>query len=119
MSGSERQIQVELGSRSYPIWVGEKVSPEHLFPYLRAKKVLLVADTHTAELYGEHYLEALKQAPADVALSVFDAGESSKNLGTIEKICRDAVKAGLDRGSVFAALGGGVCGDMTGLAAAL
>ena len=119
MSGTEREIHVELGSRSYPIWAGENVSPDRLFPYLRAKKVLLVADTHTAELYGERYLAALKQAPAEVTLSVFEAGEQSKNLGTIEKICRDAVKAGLDRSSVFAALGGGVCGDMTGLAAAL
>ena len=119
MSGTEKQIHVELGPRSYQILVGEKASPEHLFPFLKAKKVLLVADTHTAELYGERYLEALKQAPAEVTLSVFEAGEQSKNLGTIEKICRDAVKAGLDRTSVFAALGGGVCGDMTGLAAAL
>ena len=119
MSGTARQIQVELGSRSYPIRVEENASPEFLVPFLRAKKVLLVADTHTAELYGERYLAALKQAPAAVTLSVFEAGEQSKNLGTIEKICRDAVKAGLDRTSVFAALGGGVCGDMTGLAAAL
>lgn len=119
MSGIEKQIRVELGSRSYPILAGENISPEYLFPYLQNKKVLLVADTHTAGLYGERYMEALKQAPADVTLSVFDAGEQSKNLGTIEKICRDAVKAGLDRNSVFAALGGGVCGDMTGLAAAL
>ena len=87
MSGTARQIQVELGSRSYPIRVGENASPEFLFPFLRAKKVLLVADTHTAELYGERYLEALKQAPAEVTLSVFEAGEQSKNLGTIEKIC--------------------------------
>ena len=115
----EKQIQVELGDRSYPIWIGENVSPEHLYSFIRAKKVLLVADTNTEKLYGERYLQALKQAPAEVFLSVFEAGEQSKNLQTVEKICRDAVKAGLDRSSVFVALGGGVCGDMTGLAAAL
>lgn len=119
MSEPEKRIQVELGDRSYPIWVGENCPPEHLFPCIRSRKVLLVADTHTASLYGERFLELLKTAPAEVFMTVFEAGEQSKNLATVEKICREAVKFGLDRSSVFAALGGGVCGDMTGLAAAL
>ena len=37
MSGTARQIQVELGSRSYPIRVGENASPEFLFTFLLAK----------------------------------------------------------------------------------
>ena len=115
----EKQIRVELGERSYPIRVGAGCSAEPLYPLIRAKKVLLVADTHTAALFGERYAGLLRQAPAEVTLSVFEAGEQSKNLATVEKICRDAVKAGLDRTSVFAALGGGVCGDMTGMAAAI
>ena len=119
MSIAERHIQVELGDRSYPIWVGENCPLEHLHELIRLRKVLLVADTHTAPLYAERILSVLKQAPAEVSLSVFEAGEQSKNLASVEGICRDAVKAGLDRGSVFIALGGGVCGDMTGLAAAL
>jgi len=119
MNGNPKNIQVELGDRSYPIWAGEKVSPEHLFSFVRSKKVLLAADSNTAELYGERWLEALRKAPAEVSMTVFEAGEQSKNLTTVEQICRDAVRAGLDRTSVFAALGGGVCGDMTGLAASL
>ena len=119
MSTAVKKIQVDLGDRSYPIWAGEQVSPENLFPFISGRKVLLVADTNTAKLYGKHFLDLLKQAPAEVTLSVFEAGEQSKNLAAVETICRDAVKAGLDRSSVFAALGGGVCGDMTGLAAAL
>lgn len=119
MNESARELTVELGERSYPIWVGADCSSDVLFPLIRSKKVLLVADTNTAELYGSRYLEILKQAPCEVALSVFPAGEQSKHLATVERICRDAVRAGLDRSSVFIALGGGVCGDMTGLAAAL
>ena len=119
MNESARELKVELGDRSYPIRVGENCPVDVLFPLIRSKKVLLVADTHTAELYGNKYLEILKPAPCEVTLSVFPAGEQSKNLATVENICRDAVRAGLDRSSVFIALGGGVCGDMTGLAAAL
>ena len=113
------KIQVELGDRSYPILVEENATGKFLFPFVRSKKVLLVADSNTAGLYAQKYLDMLNQACADAALSVFPAGEQSKNLSTVEQICRDAVKAGLDRSSVFVALGGGVCGDMTGLAAAL
>ena len=119
MSIGERHIRVELGERSYPIWVGENCPLEHLHELIRLRKVLVVADSHTAPLYAERVVSVLKQAPAEVSLSVFEAGEQSKNLASVEGICRDAVKAGLDRGSVFLALGGGVCGDMTGLAAAL
>ncbi len=121
MSGKHdaRQISVELGERSYPILVEEQAPASFLYQFLSAKKVLLVADSNTAGIFAEKYLSELKQAPAEVTLSVFPAGEASKNLSTVENICRDAVRAGLDRSSVFAALGGGVCGDMTGLAAAL
>ena len=119
MNGTSKYIQVALGERSYPIWAGENASPEHLYSFVRSKKVLLTADSNTAKLYGERWLEALRKAPAEVSMTIFEAGEQSKNLATVERICRDAVKAGLDRTSVFAALGGGVCGDMTGLAASL
>ncbi|MBO4649254.1 MAG: 3-dehydroquinate synthase [Lentisphaeria bacterium] len=119
MSTGERHIRVKLGERSYPIWVGEDCPLEHLHELIRLRKVLVVADSHTAPLFAERVVSALKQAPSEVSLSVFEAGERSKNLASVEAICRDAVKAGLDRGSVFVALGGGVCGDMTGLAAAL
>ena len=115
----ERCIQVELGDRSYPIWVGRHCPLEHLFPLIRSRKILLTADSNTAELFGEECRNFLMKAPAEVILSVFEAGEQSKHLSTVEQICRDAVRAGLDRSSVFIALGGGVCGDMTGLAASL
>lgn len=48
----------------------------------------------------------------------FDDRESSKRLGTVEKICRALVRAGADRQSVLVAIGGGVVGDVAGFAAA-
>jgi 3-dehydroquinate synthase len=43
--------------------------------------------------------------------------ESAKNLGTVEKLSRTLVRARLDRHSLVIAVGGGVVGDVAGLAA--
>lgn len=113
-------LRIELGERSYPIHIGSDLNAaELLAPYVTTKNVLLVTDSNVDRLYGEKVQAELGKNAASVTKFVFKAGEGSKNLATVENICRAAVRAGLDRSSVFAALGGGVCGDMTGLAAAL
>lgn len=49
---------------------------------------------------------------------LFDDRESSKNLQTVEHICRQLVKAGADRQAMLVAVGGGVVGDVAGYVAA-
>jgi 3-dehydroquinate synthase len=49
---------------------------------------------------------------------LFDDRESSKNLGTVERICRALAKAGADRRTLLVAVGGGVVGDVAGFVAA-
>ncbi len=49
---------------------------------------------------------------------LFDDREKSKKLATVERICRDLVKAGADRRALIVALGGGVVGDVAGFVAA-
>jgi 3-dehydroquinate synthase len=44
--------------------------------------------------------------------------ETAKNLSTVEKSCRDLVRAGADRRAVIVAVGGGVVGDVAGFVAA-
>ena len=46
-------------------------------------------------------------------------GEAEKNWESIDYILKSAFEAGLDRGSVMVAVGGGVVGDMTGFAASI
>lgn len=60
----------------------------------------------------------LARAGHKVTEVVFPAGEESKRLGTLERICEELVRHGLDRSSFLVALGGGVTGDITGFAAA-
>ena len=49
---------------------------------------------------------------------LFDDREASKNMATVERLCRQLVRAGADRRAVLVAVGGGVVGDVCGYTAA-
>jgi 3-dehydroquinate synthase len=49
---------------------------------------------------------------------LFDDREARKNMATVERVCRQLVRAGADRRAVLVAVGGGVVGDVCGYAAA-
>jgi 3-dehydroquinate synthase len=52
------------------------------------------------------------------ATILIDDGETAKNLSTVERACRDLVRAGADRRALIVAIGGGVVGDVAGFVAA-
>ena len=85
---------------------------------LDGKKVLVVCDTNVEPLYLEQVKQQLMNISESVSSFVFPAGEDSKNLETVSKLYDAMVSQKLNRGSVLAALGGGVTGDLTGFAAA-
>jgi 3-dehydroquinate synthase len=51
------------------------------------------------------------------ASHLMNDAESAKNLGTVEKLSRSLVRAGIDRHSLLVAVGGGVVGDVAGFVA--
>ncbi len=52
------------------------------------------------------------------ATILMDDGEAAKNLSTVERTCRQLVRAGADRCALLVAVGGGVVGDVAGYVAA-
>ena len=82
-------------------------------------RLCLTADEHTAALFGDRVADSLSAAGFEVFPYVIAAGEKSKNGGELFALLEYAAEENLDRGDLFAALGGGVTGDLTGLAAAL
>jgi len=84
-----------------------------------SRRVLAVSDTNVWPLYGTRALESLGAAGLEAAEAVIEAGEGSKRLATVERLCDSALAAGLSRSGAVVALGGGVVGDLGGLAAAL
>ena len=83
------------------------------------RRVMIVSDETVAALYLEKTRAAFAEAGFDAASFVFPAGEAHKRLSTVEALLDAADAAGLTRTDLFAALGGGLVGDLTGLAAAL
>ena len=79
----------------------------------------VVTDSTVGPLYLETVKSGLREAGYTVSAYVFPAGEANKNFNTLSSILEFLAEERLTRSDCVAALGGGVTGDMTGLAAAI
>jgi 3-dehydroquinate synthase len=118
-----RELHVDLGDRSYPIYLGNGILNDiaAYFDKHQLSKIsplLVVTDSSVAPLHLSKVLDKLKQGGYTAVSFVVPAGETSKSLAVLEGIVTAALEAGLDRKSAIVALGGGVVGDLAGFAAA-
>jgi shikimate kinase/3-dehydroquinate synthase len=109
-----RPVLVALGARSYRVTCGalEGVAAE-----LSGEPVLLVADPHT-RVHAERLLRTLEGRGDRVTMCLLPSGEEHKHAGSLGAVWDACAEAGLDRRSWIVAVGGGVVGDVAGLAAA-
>ncbi|KVX01900.1 3-dehydroquinate synthase [Shewanella frigidimarina] len=114
-----QQIQVQLGDRSYPIYIGQDLmNDSELFArYLTNKKALIVSNDTIAPLYLQQIQQAMS-ACARIETVILPDGEKFKDLQHLDYIFTALLEHNFARDSVLVALGGGVVGDMTGFAAA-
>lgn len=82
-------------------------------------EALIVTDDTVAGLYLDKVGSSLKRSGIKALSFVIPSGESSKNKDVLFDILEFAAENGIDGSGVFLALGGGVVGDITGLAASL
>lgn len=118
-----RELKVELGERSYPIYIGEGLLEEAASYFIKHEistksPLLIITDTRVAPIYLEKLENQLRAGGYTVASAVVPSGESSKSLSQLEQLVTKALEAGLDRKSTIVALGGGVVGDLAGYVAA-
>ena len=93
--------------------------PEAVEPLnIKERKLCIVADSTTAELYGAELKEILKETCTYVSMFVFPVGEVNKTLNTVRDLYEHLILEKFDRKDMLVALGGGVVGDLTGFAAA-
>jgi 3-dehydroquinate synthase len=113
-----QQLSIELGARSYPIFIGAGLlgDRELLASQVAAARVLVVTNPTVSALY----LDALRQGldRAHVAVETLPDGEQFKTLGTFTQVLDALVGARIGRDGAILALGGGVIGDIAGFAAA-
>jgi 3-dehydroquinate synthase len=113
---------VALGARSYPIEIGTGTLADagsRLKNVLETRRAFIVTNVTIAPLYLEKLQQSLAAAGiAPEAIQLPD-GEAYKNWDELYKILGWLLEHRAERGTPLLALGGGVIGDITGLAAAL
>ncbi len=114
-----KTLQVELGERSYPIYIGPGLldDVQRLGKHIQGRQVLIVSNETVAPLYVESVKAALPQGLQVTDVTLPD-GEQHKTLAVLEKIFDAALAENHNRSTTILALGGGVVGDMAGFAAA-
>jgi 3-dehydroquinate synthase len=109
------------GFRPYDVVVGAGLLGElglRLAPLAHGRAVVITDET-VAGLHGPAALASLAAAGVRARLLAVPAGESSKSFAELERVLDRMLAFGLDRRDLVVALGGGVVGDLAGLAAAL
>jgi len=96
----------------------EKLSQAIEFLKMSDRRFMIVSDSNVSKFYLEEILAILRLKSKFVTSFTFPAGESSKNLATVNECYEQLILSGFDRNDILVALGGGVVGDLTGFVAA-
>lgn len=117
-SRSMKTLHVELGDRRYPIHIGSGLlgRAELLRPHIAGQQALVVSNTTVAPLYLEPVRAALDGLRHEAV--ILPDGEQYKTLETLDTVFTALLNHRFDRHCTVIALGGGVIGDLAGLAAA-
>jgi 3-dehydroquinate synthase len=126
-------VSVDLGDRSYPIYIGDGLLTEdaatasqYLQTHVKGSQVLIVTNEILDRLgYTQRTKAALEYGDSGLRVETLvlpdnenEPSEATKTLENLGKITDYAIEKALDRKATFVALGGGVIGDMVGFAAA-
>lgn len=122
MSAAADRVRVELGDRAYDVLVGAALlerAGELLRPILRRPRIFVITDQTVAGLHGARLEQGLRAAGIAAPTIVLPPGEGTKDLTHLGRLIDDILDQRPERGDMLLALGGGVIGDIVGLAASL
>jgi 3-dehydroquinate synthase len=117
----DEEVRVELGARAYPVVVGRGLLDEAGSRIAAAGlggRCALVTSERVGALYRDRVLSSLQRAGLRPTVLEVPDGEEHKNLAWLAALYDRLLDAGLERGSLVIALGGGVVTDLVGFAAA-
>src|SRR5581483_3211378 len=119
---TSQKIEVQLGKRSYGIFIGHNAIKSFgttLKKNLKVDNFALLSTRFLFKKYGRSIESNLKRSGITCRPILIGDGESRKNEKTLFVILKKMAGMGLQRDSGLIALGGGVIGDLGGLAASL
>ena len=122
--GNPATISLVLENDQYTVLVGSDLigrTADYIASHtgIRSRVAAIVTDSTVGPLYAGAVIDSLESAGIRTCLITVPAGEASKSMEQVTGVCREMLRAGLDRKSFLIALGGGVVGDLAGFAAAI
>jgi len=109
-------------SQPYTVLIGQgslAELPKEIEGLFGMRRLFLIGDAHVMSLYGHEVHENLRKSGFQTDVLSFQPGEEHKTMPTLMSLLQRLADLKADRKSVLIALGGGVTGDLVGLAAAL
>lgn len=114
-----KEINIEIGKFAYPYILGNDCTSilEKFLSDKNHDKYVIITDENVGALYLDHVLSFL--ADKDYIIISTQSGEAHKTLATLEYIINNSIKKGATKYSCVITLGGGLIGNIGGLAASL
>jgi 3-dehydroquinate synthase len=115
-------VPVALADRSYEVRIGADLlrRAESLVAPLAHGRLFVVTDSNIAQLHRSALIEGLGPTLQPRATFIeIPPGEEQKSFAGLEALCTSLIQAGAERRDLVVAFGGGVIGDLAGLAAGL
>ncbi len=109
-------------SKNYDVIIGEGILSflgEKCVSLFGKSRAVIVTDSNVKEFWLSETKNSLNNSGIETLDFVFPAGEDSKNPETLFELQEFLAENKITRSDFLVALGGGVTGDMTGLAASL
>lgn len=116
-----KTIDVRTG-RPYQVLIGKgllKDAGRLAGPLVKGSRTVIVGDSNVMPIYGDAVASSFSEAGFETSAWTFKAGEASKNPSVLLALLNDLASLRLTRSDSIVALGGGVTGDLAGLAASL
>ena len=110
-----KEILLQTATQTANIYVGDDAIDKRLPALIQGQKNFVLTDSNVYDIYGGW----IKTQFTDTPTFVLQAGEERKTFASLGEILQKMTEAGLHRNSRLFAIGGGVIGDIGGLAAAL
>ncbi len=119
---NQGRVQVSLGDRSYNIHIGRNIvenSISQLKALFNESKVAIITDRNVFDNQYENLRNQLNSLDLSIELLVIEPGEKSKSWNSLQKTLEWLIKKEIGKKDYIIAFGGGVIGDLVGLAASL
>lgn len=110
-----REIKLETAYGTCAVHCGRGAFEKYV-PEIAARQCFVVTDRDVFAYYRHLLWQTFGD---DFSVYIMPAGESSKNFTTLKGILSEMLKSGMRRDCTVVAFGGGVVGDVAGLAASL